>query len=256
MPELKMQMTRLKLVRPTQVFHAWLTLMSVDSLCEEEEITFLSAADRAFLSVMNNPERIKEFLAGRRALRLTLEKALPESSQQLVVNRGVFGYPLLAGPLTEIPEVSLAHSRGLVAVLVFPAGQQMAVDLEVIRVDRPSRLRAIKSILTDEEKKSIDDDPETNLILLYELWSQKEALSKVLKCGLTVPFTLLETIDRKENKTWSEVHFRNFFQYRALSLVLNRQYVLSVVMPRKTEWANIDELLITEEVLPVCLQGM
>jgi phosphopantetheinyl transferase len=232
----------LRLERDTGCFEAFLSFVSAQSL-KPDDLTHLTGKDdNKHYNELINPEKRKEFLAGRKAIKKALETMGFSDSDDIEVHRGVFGYPLLKGLVKDLPEVSVAHSSGLAAVLVFPAGQQMALDLEIIRVDRVSRIKAIRSVLTVDELRRIDDDQDMAAIPLYTLWSQKEALSKALKCGLTIPFPLLETMDPVYHGDWSEVHFRNFFQYRAITVLPGRNYALSLAMPRKTRINNIKEI--------------
>ncbi len=74
----------------------------------------------------------------------------------------------------------------------------MAIDIETINSDKDD---TILTQLTDNEQKlaaSLLSSPSLQL-----LWTIKESLSKVLKCGLTVPFELLEV----ESITQQEIFF-------------------------------------------------
>ena len=232
----------LNLRRETGEFQVYLSFLSIDNISEASDNILTGKSDRDYYESVHNDNKKKEFLAGRSAVVHSLFLAgYPKDS--ITINRGVFGSPYIAGLYSNLPEVSIAHSHGVAVALVFPAGQQLAIDLEKINCDKISRMKAIRSVLTNEELKGIADDPEMSAIPLYTLWSQKEALSKVLKCGLTVPFSVLETITPVVHGEWSEALFRNFFQYRVVSFLFQRKFVFSMVLPRKTEILNLEDVL-------------
>jgi 4'-phosphopantetheinyl transferase len=66
------------------------------------------------------------------------------------------------------------------------------------------------------------------------LWTAKEALSKVLRCGFMIPFELLEIEMFEPNNDFAISYFKNFHQYQALSFPLANT-LCSLVYPKKTE---------------------
>lgn len=67
--------------------------------------------------------------------------------------------------------VSLAHGGGYAVAVV--ADTPVGIDIEPM-VIRESRLRAIRSVLTERERAIAQDEPTT----LYRIWTAKEALFK------------------------------------------------------------------------------
>lgn len=227
--------------RENEHFRGNLALQAIDEITDADEKFLTSYQDRDIYGRLRNDDKKREFLAGRKAFSLLAEENGFRENIELV--RGVFGHPVLRGDTRIVPEVSLSHSGGVAAVLLFPAGHQMALDLERMIKDRDSRLKAIWSVLSDKEQIRIGEVSARTGESLYTLWSQKEALSKVLKCGLSVPFPLLETDIREEFENGQEVFFTHFHQYKGLSFTFMDQFVLTFVLPKKTVLANREDLV-------------
>ncbi|WP_032113934.1 4'-phosphopantetheinyl transferase superfamily protein [Candidatus Paracaedibacter symbiosus] len=70
-------------------------------------------------------------------------------------------------------------------------------------------------------------------LFLTLFWTVKEALSKVIKCGFTIPSELLEIGDIQLKENYVESKFKNFQQYQALSFSV-ANYVCSIVHPKNS----------------------
>ena len=93
----------------------------------------------------------------------------------------------------------------------------------------------LETQFTPSELERLKLMPEAEKDAYYFLWTVKEALSKTLKCGLTVPFSILEV----ERIVQHGLHaytclFKNFAQYQARSWI-ESQHVLSIVLPKNTQ---------------------
>lgn len=105
------------------------------------------------------------------------------------------------------------------------------LDIEHIDVNNK---RFIKGQMTIEEINiaSIHIRNEENLMSL--LWTAKEALSKILKTGLMIPFKILEISAMHVDDGCYYTEFKNFYQYQSCSFQLENKFI-SIVYPRKTK---------------------
>jgi len=208
---------------------------STQSLMEEKHF-WLCDDEQLLFEELHSPKKQSSFLLGRYSAKLGISRFLGDPDLlRCSVCRGALGQPVVKSDLRDVPEISMSHSGPYGASLVFPAGQQFGLDLECIH-DRGSRSEAILSRLTDHEFRLLKqiglDEKESDL--LYIIWTMKEALSKVLRCGLTLPFKALElkTLERKGD--YLHGNFTHFTQYRALGEA-HGELALSMVFPWKSQ---------------------
>jgi 4'-phosphopantetheinyl transferase len=83
------------------------------------------------------------------------------------------------------------------------------------------------------------------------LWSLKEALSKALRCGLTVPFCLLEVSSLVRLPGGVRARFENFSQYEGFAFCA-APFSLALVMPHTVRWEGLDEAA-SSQILRDCL---
>lgn len=202
---------------------------------EKDCSLWLNPEEQEILDQLTSPKKRASFLLGRYTSKLSLSTFL--KTRDLLccsVIRGVLGQPVVQSDLRETPEISLAHSGSFGASICFPAGHQFAVDLEEIR-NQPSRISAISSKMTMKEKALLQtlaaSIPEEKLY--YQIWTLKEALSKVLRCGLTLPLEALElkSLEWKEGQLAGR--FTHFTQYRGVSQ-FSDELAISLVFPWKS----------------------
>ena len=65
------------------------------------------------------------------------------------------------------------------------------------------------------------------------IWTAKEALSKILRCGMTCPFELLAVKELNADCGIFGGQFENFAQYKFQTWVMG-ETVLSIVLPRNS----------------------
>jgi phosphopantetheinyl transferase len=184
-------------------WRAWLEITSEecegDNL-EEKVLPCLGLREREYLQQVSSRRRRQTFLLGRLAAWRACRGIAGEEFRELSITPGALGKPVLSG--VRGCGLSLAHSQGLAAAIVFPLGCELAVDLESL--ERP-RLKAVDRVLSDEETKwarapegregigsNASATKETRRRLLA-LWCAREAAGKVLGCGLQCGREVLET---------------------------------------------------------------
>ena len=141
--------------------------------------TVLCEKELAFYNRLQVPKRKTEWLGGRLALKTLLCAQLGRTLKDYeVLTPGGVGKPTVTagGKSISVP-FSLTHSNGFAVAALAPEHTYIGIDLEKIA----PRLSAWKdSFFHPTERTRTDDE------LLTSLWTQKEALVKLLGPGLTV----------------------------------------------------------------------
>jgi 4'-phosphopantetheinyl transferase EntD len=199
----------------------------------------LSGEEQEILARLKNQGRSREFLAGRTAARrVIMDFCGRKDPSGICVGKGLFHEPLVKMDYAGYPGLSLAHSKGLAAALAYPRGHHLAIDLETVP-DRESRREAIRRSCTWRELENLGSllSGEDNILAL--VWTMKEVLSKALKCGMTVPFTLLELRDIRIGDGMIQANYTHFYQYRVRSCFLDSGHAFSIVSPRYTDISGL-----------------
>jgi 4'-phosphopantetheinyl transferase len=239
MTKLKPSIISLGLVRDGAAVDAFLGHIYQEKYSELEQSadSFLHKNELLYFKTRKFEKRQKDYLTGCYVAKCVAAAYLNETDLVTIeIASGVFNQPLVRYMGWNIPGVSLSHSHEWSVALSFPWGHPMALDVE--KVD-PKRVDVLKRQLTEYEIDLVQRRGKDESIDYFQIWTMKEALSKVLGCGLTTPFHVLEikTPHFQENGD-AECYFRNFGQYKCHSWII-RGYALSIVLPRKTE-INLD----------------
>jgi 4'-phosphopantetheinyl transferase len=191
----------------------------------------LSAGERAQLARLVTPERRCEFVFSRYAVKSAVRTAvnLPVPYRDIDVTKGVFHQPILRFPGNPGLDVSLTHTGGTVMALVYPRACPMGIDLE--RVDAQTAAAA-RDQLTPEERALEASTPGNRGLLPLVMWTAREALSKALGTGFTVPLELLAVANLKTADGSWHITFRQFPHFLATAEVIGN-LVLSVARPRQ-----------------------
>lgn len=195
------------------------------SLLEIEQDTFLYQNEKDYYATLRFPKRQQSYLIGRYCAKQAIRYCLNEINiNQFNIKNGIFQQPVVQG--AENVQVSISHAEDFGVAIAFSETCPMGIDIEVV-----SKHTEILAHLTMKEQQLANKlfiSEDAQLILL---WSIKEALSKTIKCGLMIPFELLEilSITQQENRMFS--YFKNFHQYQALSFFVANK-VCSIVYPK------------------------
>jgi 4'-phosphopantetheinyl transferase len=153
---------------------------------------------------------------------------------QIEICAGTFCQPVVKYSSVETPELTIAHCHDAAVAIAFQTGHPIGVDLEFIEGNKS---QVLEGQFTPVELQRLKLLQETDEDSYYFLWTAKEALSKAIKCGLTVPFEVLEVKEIVQTGTHAYVSsFKNFSHYQAYSWI-KYQHVLSVVLPKNTHLA-------------------
>lgn len=194
--------------------------------------SYLSPGESARFDSSSVERRRFSFLSGRIAAKSALKGINPALDLTAVdIVEGVFSQPVVHAPDMPGHQVTISHTAGLGGAIAFPEEHPMGLDIESVR---PEGDPTIRSQMTEKEKgfhASLPFAPSTGYALV---WSMKESLSKVLKCGLMAPFNILELGTMDATQTVILGSFTNFSQYKVLSVVIG-DTVVSITLPKRTE---------------------
>jgi 4'-phosphopantetheinyl transferase EntD len=175
--------------------------------------------------------RQSSFLLGRYVAKQALAVLLRESVYtRIEIVPGVFTQPIVKFPALDPVGVSITHAGDLAGALAFPQIHPMAVDIERLE---PNNLEAMKSQIVAEELRPEALPQLSELLRCTIIWTAKEALSKVLKCGMMCPFALLETVQLRQDAACYVGYFRHFGQYKFHTWIVP-DHVITIVLPKWT----------------------
>lgn len=205
---------------------------------EAAQADFLAPAEAALLTDRLAPARRQSFLAGRWAAKTALRRLAPDiPACDMTILPGAFGQPVATVPGRPNLQVTLAHAGPAALAVAHPEACPLGVDLERLRPDVLPTLRAQMTAQETMRASLLAEDapPHDEFQRLLRLWCLKEALSKALRTGLTVPFALLETTELTPLAGGLRARFTHFAQYEGHAVAAG-PYALALVRPRLTRW--------------------
>jgi 4'-phosphopantetheinyl transferase len=223
-----------------------------------ESQQFLHSSELGYVAQLSNPDRSVEFTAGRFAAKSALKILNPGMSfKNINVARGCFNQPVVQCESSfevlishdfEVPvsnkfEVSISHKKNIAVAIAFPATHPMAIDIETLN---DLNYKVVESQMNPSEIDALKKMKVSYVSGLFQIWCIKEALSKVLKTGLTTSFDLFETYDHHLENNQLNCQFTNFYQYQAVSWKL-KNTVVAVVFPKNVK-LDINEKEIFHEL--------
>lgn len=221
---------QLLLSHENQSWFAGLSLCNANlgTLMDNREL-FLHPKESIYFENLVYPKRQLSYLLGRYSAKQALSAYLKEENLTTIcIENGFFQQPIVSHSLHSNLQVSLSHAEEYSLAIAFHEVHTMGVDIELINAEK---INTIKTQLTESEKKYASTFL-NEMTILTLMWTAKEALSKVLKCGLLIPFELLEIVDISEDQATYFSEFKNFSQYTCLSFQLDNT-ICSIVYPKK-----------------------
>ncbi|MFS0873161.1 4'-phosphopantetheinyl transferase family protein [Paenibacillus xylanilyticus] len=209
---------------------AWLSVCCAKSAAEyQATIPLLHPNELAFYEGLHFERRITSYLAGRYAAKRAVAVSVQEEDlDRIWIDRGILHQPLVVHPAALNLMVSISHCDELGAALVFQEALPMGLDVEQIR---PARQAVLAAQMTEREREWIGAMTGAEALLMTLYWSAKEALSKVLKTGLAVPFEFLEITGLKQQGTAWVAAYTHFPQYRVAGWVVG-EHVFAIAYPK------------------------
>ena len=219
-----------------QMFAASFTAVSLGdySLAAKNLSLILHPGEMAYYNTLKHERRQKSYLMGRYACKKALGSYFNEPNLTAIeIVQGIFGQPSVRYLTREMPGVSISHDNSFAVAIAFPDTHPMAIDIETADEDKAE---VIKSQLTEAEAEFTMSGILPEYLLCTLFWTAKEALSKLIKCGLTIRFAFLEAEIAVNDCRTKKYHitFKNFPQYQACAWTLGNT-VLTIVYPIKSE---------------------
>jgi 4'-phosphopantetheinyl transferase len=147
----------------------------------------ISEAESARAARFFGPRDRDRYVAARGALREILSRYTGISPREISLWVDRWGKPALASEVNSSPvQFSIAHSGDLLLVAVTVHGQ---VGVDVERMDQTlDWIPVAEVILSQSERIALREVPAVHRrSAFYSLWTQWEALSKAIGCGLSLP---------------------------------------------------------------------
>ncbi|WP_010099271.1 4'-phosphopantetheinyl transferase superfamily protein [Ornithinibacillus scapharcae] len=177
-------------------------------------------------------KRKSEFLFGRYAGKRASADLIGEPDlKKIQITRGVFHQPVLMYEKNKDNiQVSITHTERIAAAISFPERHPFSVDLEYIK---ESNAEFLSSFIKDAETNLFHDFNESKIQTYTLIWSAKEALSKILKTGLTVSAFIYDLQRVREHDGIYTSEFQHFSQYKVIGFRIGN-YICSICLPKNT----------------------
>ena len=219
------------LIREERQYRAVLAVGQNNIDEEAQYLTHLHPNERRQYERYGSEKRRLSYLLGRLAAKHAISQlAQQRSLKSIWIDKGVFEFPVVKGSNLQNIQVSISHSDNLGLSVAYPEDHPMGVDIEKIN---KSRIKAILSQLTNQEKSLLENLELDNIAIYTAFFSIKEALSKVIHTGMMLNFNYLEIREITYTSPTLSCLFANFGQYKARAWI-GKDYVFSIVLPRKT----------------------
>lgn len=204
------------------------TLCKLDTLPKKTE-TDLHPKEIELRDTFKSQKRQTDYTLGRLAAKQALKTLYPQiPSSEIHISKSIPGYPIIEHPKIHNQIVSISHTNRQAVAIISPEHHPIAIDIETIN---SKRAHVIESILCSEEFKFLSQNPEERIHQLFTLWSAKEALSKQLRTGFTIPKSLLEV----KTLTPTQIKFQNFPIYTATTQFQNK-LIQTIIHPKNSSF--------------------
>lgn len=213
-----------------------------------ESAGYLHPNEQRTADAFRYPRRQTTYLLGRRAAKAALAVCFSAvAPRDIEIVNGVFGQPRVRAAGLDV-EISLTHSEQIAVAVACPGGHPVGVDLELLDADRAA---VAETQLTPEERAQLPASLTPPEFGPVACWAMREALGKVLRCGLTVPAEILAVEGFAARPGGCTARFRHFGQYRSETWRLGH-HVLALVLPRLSalHFPALDEMRARVAALP------
>ncbi|HKP94797.1 MAG TPA: hypothetical protein VJ385_03470 [Fibrobacteria bacterium] len=204
----------------------------------------LDSASRSAGSILHPNERVRfrglersyrkqSALLGWFAVKTALAHYLEEPRKNRIeIAVGPLDQPLVKYPRSDLPDLTMSHSRTCAGAIAYAAGHVMGIDVEDID---PSKFALFRKGLTGHETRLADHPGPGQGPLWILLRTAREALGRAIRCEPSMPGELLSVNAMTFHPRGRvESSFRNFAHFRCCSWILPGS-VLSIVLPRSAE---------------------
>lgn len=199
---------------------------------KEDYITFENCLDESeefFLNKIKYTHRKETFLLGRFAAKMSANLLLKNKDiTNISIDYGVFNYPVIQTNTISNYDLSISHCENIGVSIVFENKILLGIDIEKIK---DLFLEDCNVFFTEKEKDLIKTN-NNRIVISTMIWTAKEALSKAIKTGLNVSFSILEVNCVTKIKNGYISNFSCFPQFKAVSII-TKKYVFTIVIPNE-----------------------
>lgn len=210
---------------------AWTDAAAFPLLAQERN-RFLHRAEEAAFLALPAERRRRSYLLGRHAAKAALAELAGRLDPTAVeIRPGAFEQPVVWGAGEMPVGVSISHAACGACAVAFPLGFPLGIDLEESEASRVQTMRTQIGQAELAAAAGVTASPAEACTLV---WTAKEALSKAVSCGMTVPFDLYGLEGLRAIEGAVEGRYRNFGQYRFRSW-LRPGFAASLAFPLRAE---------------------
>lgn len=194
--------------------------------------TYFGVDEMEEIKGKQNLKRKLEYIFSRIAVKKAVTYITNSTAYKSIkVIKGVLWHPVVISNSTSNISVSISHCDNYAVALAFSEVFPCGIDIEIINI---KNIKVIQRVITIKEMEIINelDCLESNKYTI--LWTAKEAMSKVIKTGMTCGFELFEikNIFVKDDIYYG--FYKNFAQYMFISKKIDN-CILSIVCPKLDE---------------------
>lgn len=168
------------------------------------------------------------FCIGRYCAKKSISLISSEQNlSKIEIEHGVFGFPIVNN--SKNLQVSIAHTDDSAVAISFNEKIPMGIDIEIINQEQ---IEVIETQLTQSEIDLCKELEYPNGNIYHQLWTSKEALSKAIKTGFTIPMFFFEINSIQVDNKIMIIKFKYFQEFKAISQNINDNYIVSIVLPQ------------------------
>ncbi|MDQ1265200.1 MAG: 4-phosphopantetheinyl transferase [Bacteroidota bacterium] len=165
--------------------------------------------------------------AAKQAINLMLEQNI--NFDAILVDNGVFGFPVLQIPQNNNLQISIAHTDGAAAAICFDSKFMIGLDMEP---SDSSIADSIRTQLSGKEMNLFRDFDSDEYEFYLRLWTAKESLGKALKTGLGIPMKLYDITSIQQKDDSYIIDFGNFDSFQCISFNIQNN-LFAISYPKK-----------------------
>jgi 4'-phosphopantetheinyl transferase len=209
--------------------HSFLSMLGVITKPFDQSLVSLLTPAELKIAEKYTGTRYSEFVHSRYITKKAVQNLMPDIlMNDIQVLKGVFEQPVLEiSNCSASYDVSVSHKDNIAASLVFPQYHPAGIDIDVVA---PQNMTALNRMITAHEQHICREGSERKMVI----YTAKEALSKIMKCGLMVPVHFLEVNAIQKEGTFYSGVFTNFCQYQFISFA-GDDHIITMVFPKKSK---------------------
>lgn len=189
----------------------------------------LSDDEKTIFQDFKADSRKNEFIAGRILAKNVISLITDLETNQINITTGVWGYPLVQTKGINSMWVSIAHSKRVAGALIAKESTHpIGLDVEEIMDENEDVLKIFLARY----------DQELSLEEQHLYWSAKEAVSKALRTGFTIPETIFQVKEVTSTDGFYHVTFKHVSRLKVLAWITD-DVVTSIAYPTELKFKSL-----------------